>query len=143
MLVADQPGEPIILYLKRRDSDMGFMQCVLQSSVRSVACRAAGSTTDCSSDYEPRPRRRARLSMRNNDTQLSPIIYPDCNVGITVCSQFTVEKHNIDRAISTGVVSACKQHLIRFSAHDLPSFLSFFVGLGTAPFHLYRIVSFA
>lgn len=41
-----------------------------------------------------------------------------------------------------GVVSAFEQHFIRFSAHDFSPFLMCFADLGTAPFHIYRIIGF-
>lgn len=106
---------------------------MLQSRVRSTGSGAGGATTDNSSDHERRPSRRSRLSVLSSDAHLSPIAHREPNPCVTIPHQLTLVQHTLYSARLTSMISQSKQHLIKFSAQDFPSFLSCFPGLERRP----------
>lgn len=88
------------------------------------------------SDDETASQSRLRRSYRNNFTELYPHFRLGHAPSLTVQHQLFVSKNNSSRYLSTQRGSGTWQHLVPFSAHDYPPFLSSFTVLGYAPCNL-------
>lgn len=133
MLIADQPEERMLLCLKGHDSFMDCSLCTLPSRI--------SSQDNATSEDEPTPTRQHSVS--NRVGQLRSDFYSPRPVGNTVTAQLELANHKLHgKELGRNRLLSILSFLIKNSAHDFPSFLASFDGLGSAPFLLFCIIVF-
>lgn len=88
------------------------------------------------------PTEKTSYSVRNSHVHLTLTTYPDRDAALTVCHQLRAALHNQRPHLSSIQLATKSRHIITYNAHCLPSALSFFLILGSAPCNLYLLISF-
>lgn len=141
MLVDDQPEERTLLSLKRRDSDMDCTHCMLRSRIGGTQHRHQTQVVSSSSDeHVTAPRR--HCSVCNTVGKLSFIRTCERATCGTVHHQLFVSLHSFHRHLEANQFADVRCHLVGHSAQYFPSALSYFAGLRSTAYSMYRIISF-
>lgn len=116
MLVADQPEEHTLVFLKRCDSDMDCTYFVLRSTLRTDHLQLQAQLQANSSDDDATRPTRRRASLQNTSAHLALSDGPKRDPTITVRHQLSVFLHNSHRHLNNARQEKARPHLISDSS---------------------------
>lgn len=136
MVAADQSEEWFLMCLKIPAPDMYFSRSVLPSRLRSKDHAITRSCDGSSLDDSAVLQTLRIVYVRKNIMQLTNYLYGEWEPSMTVRQQLSLSLHHRTLHLPNSQLASRSDHMIQFSAYDLPPMFDAFAGLWSAPFNL-------